>query len=482
MPAIPVMARRLTTDELAEALTRQGIFERGDHIYLQTPVQRFSPSSDQIEEFAFSKAVKQNAPNENLVWFKGSYVEADNPNGNGAMWKADELAIKSLTPMLMPVTIMHDPRTAVGTIADVKMLTPQKDKVPRARIDTVLALWGHRFPEAVQEAEVNAASGALMQSMECYSPWYECSECGQVFHKLPKGAEQANWCEHLRASNPNGGFVDLSQAANGSSENASRILGDVCFTGTGLIFGTRGAKGAYSEAHLESFEDELANYHQSVHTATATTRSANGMGLVQIEQSELDTLRKERDDARSETATVKQEKAEAERAAAEAETAKTKAETEKAEAEQKLTAANEEKARLQLRDDRFGTLGTGFVAKLGDFTKSRLQEQAGTLSDEEWENRLKELEEVTAVKRDAKEDEKDGEGDPKNKGKDGEGEGGEEADLKGTMFDREEVARLGVGGNGGQPESGEASPRERSQVIGSLAGAFKPPKETAGAK
>jgi hypothetical protein len=34
--------------------------------------------------------------------------------------------------MLMPVTVMHDPRTAVGTIADVKLLTPEKDGVPRA--------------------------------------------------------------------------------------------------------------------------------------------------------------------------------------------------------------------------------------------------------------------------------------------------------------------------------------------------------------
>jgi hypothetical protein len=170
----------------------RGLFERGDHIYIAAPVQLWTPNDEQIEELAFAKQVKAQSPNENIVWFKGSYVEADNPNGNGAMWQAGELGVKSVTPRLMPVTVMHDPRTAVGVIADTTLLTPEKDKVPRARIDTILALWGHRFPEAVAEAVANARQGTLMQSMECFSPWYECSECGATFTKLPGGAEQAS--------------------------------------------------------------------------------------------------------------------------------------------------------------------------------------------------------------------------------------------------------------------------------------------------
>lgn len=380
----------------------QQTFERGDRIYLVAPVQKFTPSEQQMEEFAFSTQVKKNAPNENIVWFRGQYVEADNPNANGAMWRADELAIKSLTPMLMPVTVMHDPRTAVGTIADVKMLTPDVDGVPRARIDTVLALWGHRFPEAVREAEVNAEQGTLMQSMECYSPWYECSVCGSIYHKLPHGLEQAQWCAHLKKSNPSAGYVDLGED---QTANASRILGDVCFTGTGLIYGTRGARGAYSEAHLEGFQDELAAHHTQVHTSTATTaipRSAPSMGqLVQIDSDELANLRKERDDAKADAAKVTQEKIAAETAAEQAEAAKVAAETAKATADAALQAANETAAKAELKEKRWGSLGGEFVAKLGDFTKGRLQEQAQSMTDAEWEDRLKELEETTAVKRDA---------------------------------------------------------------------------------
>jgi hypothetical protein len=468
MPAIPVMPQGARhPQELRALLGQQGIFERGDHIYIQTPVQMYRPTQEQVEEFAFSKQVKSNAPNENLVWLKGQYVEADNANGNGAMWKAQELAIKSLTPMLMPVTVMHDPRTAVGTIADVKMLTPEKDGVPRARIDTVLALWGHRFPEAIHEAEANASQGTLMQSMECYSPWYECSECGQVFHKLPRGAEQAQWCAHLRASDPSGGYTDLGTGGGAQSSNASRILGDVCFTGTGLIFGSRGAKGAYSEAFLENFEDDLAQFHQAAHTSTATPPRSHNMSLVQIEDTELATLRQERDTAKSETAQEREKRQEAERAAEAAEAAKVAAESERDAAKAEVTQKNEELARTQLKEQRLGALGDGFTGKLGEFTSTRLNEQAGTLADAEWEDRLKELEEVTAVKRDAK---KDGAAAPPSGGNgngDGNGEGGD-------TFGRDELARLGFGT--GQPaQTGAVSSVERNSVVTSLAGAFKKP-------
>jgi hypothetical protein len=462
MVAFPVQVDRLSYP----VPTSQGIFEQGDHIYITTPVRRITPSDAQIEEFAFSNAVKKRAPNDNIVWFAGQYVEADKPNANGAQWTAKTLKVKSLTPMLMPVTVMHDPRTAVGTIADVKHVKAGAG-VERDRIDTVLALWAHRFPEVVNEAEDNSQAGTLMQSMECYSPWYECSECGQVFHKLPGGVERANWCEHLRASSPNGGSSDWlgNKPYNGG---ASRVLGDVVFTGTGLIFGTRGAHGAYSEAHLEHFQSEVAAAHATAHLATASplpARSTSRMGLVQIEDTELAHLRKERDDARAAETAMKAErdaaltaKATAESAAEAAEVAKTAAETAKA-------AALEEQAnQVTLKDTRWNALGEGFTAKLGDFTKGRLQEQAKTLSDEDWDGRLKELEETAGVKRDA--------------AKDGVTPPPDETGKDGRNFTLEEIASANGALNGGGNNGGGAaavSEIERSSVIGSLAGAFRTP-------
>ena len=86
-------------------------------VYLTTPLTIASPSEGEIEEFAFASAVRSKAPNEDIGWLQGRYVEAGKANLNNAMWLSNELAVKAMTPMLMPVTVMHDPPTAVGTIS-----------------------------------------------------------------------------------------------------------------------------------------------------------------------------------------------------------------------------------------------------------------------------------------------------------------------------------------------------------------------------
>jgi hypothetical protein len=366
-------------------LTRPHVFERGDKVYLTTPLTIVRPSESEIAEYAFASAVKTKAPNENLGWIQGRYVEAGRANLNKAMWLSEELAVKSLTPMLMPVTVMHDPRTAVGTIADCKLMTEGG-----ARIDTILAVWRHRFPEVWDETVHNIENAEMMQSMECYAPDYACSECGQQYVKLAHGAEQSSWCEHLK------------------SEQGSRILGNVCFTGTGLIFGSRGARGAYTEAYLEPFENAIAESHERAHidgSYRPSEGSNSTMGLVQIEESELANLRQERNEAKTKVdelsvsnrdLTSKVEKAEAE-------ALKEKEGREKAEKDNK--ELTETAQRTSLKDKRLGSLGEGFMAKLGEFTRGRLTEAAGSQSDEEWEATLKEKEEMAGVKRDAKKEE-----------------------------------------------------------------------------
>jgi len=439
------------------------IFERGDKLYIVAPVSPFTPGDTEIEEYAFAEQLKKLAPNENLMWLRGQYVEADVPNRNGQQWQSGELAIKSLTPMLMPVTVMHDPRTAVGTIADAKLLTPEGDNVPRARIDTSLAIWKHRFPEVCEEAQVNYEQGTLMQSMECISPQYSCAECGELFQKLPQGAERKNWCAHLKEAAGLG----------------ARILGNVVFTGTGLIFGTEGATGAFDKAHLDIFQEEVAEFHDRSHRDKRQTQSRDRsrrkrrMDPIEISREEyaelqkrptkddLDAANKRADDA--ETA-----KAEAESKAEELEAGKTKAEGERDEAVKERDSLKENAEQAKLRDERMGKLGKDFKAKLGDFTADRLRADAAKLSDEDWTARLQEVSEMVGVKPD-----EGGEGDPENKG--GGGEGGENASRNGgdPEFSREEVARSqagsGSGGSGGSGGEGkEPSQAERSSVMRGL--------------
>lgn len=419
------------------------VFERGQSIFLVAPVAPLTPREDEIEHFAFAKQLREMAPNENLVWLRGKYVEADNANRNGHVWTAGELGIKSLTPAFMPVTVMHDPRTAVGLIADTELKVPEKDNVPRAHIETALALWGHRFPEVIEEAELNYKAGSLMQSMECRSPYYTCAECGETFPKLPEGEERTNWCSHMQASDGNG----------------ARILGDVTFTGTGLIFGTRGAQGAYDEAHLDTFQDEVAEFHQKAQRDSRPRRKRTSMDTIDVPRDEYAELQKRPSQEELAAEKKRADDAEADKAAAEklAEEKETEAKSEKDRAdaaEKKVTEAEEEQAKNDLAKERLGKLGKGFVAKLGDFTRERVEDQARTMSEEDWDARLKELEETTQVKRD---------------------EGGTEAASANGKpsgeFSREETARanLGTGTGGDERATGEEpSPERRSSVMRGL--------------
>lgn len=429
-------------------LGRPHVFERGDKVYLTTPLTIATPSDGQIEEFAFASAVKSKAPNDNIGWLQGRYVEAGKANLNNAMWLSNELAVKALTPMLMPVTVMHDPRTAVGTIADCKLLTENAS----SRIDTILAIWRHRFGQVWEEAASNVNKGQMMQSMECYAPWYTCSECAQQYLKLPQGAEQASWCEHLRT---NSGW---------------RILGDVCFTGTGLIFGSRGGVGAYTEAYLDHFQDEIAEYHDRAHVDGSykpTNRSASQMSLVQIEESELATLRTERNEARAQVDTLQNDKRDLTGKVERAEADKVAAETAKAEADKKVKDAEDKAQHAQLKDTRMGKLGTGFMAKLGDTSKTVLGELAATASDEDWERAVTEREELAKVKRDATAESGEGNG--------GGGSGGGGNSSGSSAFESEEVASFmnragneggGNGGGGGNTPDGATSVRSLARSFG----------------
>lgn len=416
------------------------IFERGDKLYLVAPVAPFEPGDSEMQEFAFAEAMRQQAPNKNLLWLRGQYVEADKPNANGALWTSDELAIKSLTPRFMPVTVMHDPTTAVGLIADTKLLTREAANVPRSRIDTTLGIWAHRFPEVAEEVMENYKQGALMQSMECIKSYYDCGECDQRFPCLPNGAEKANWCSHLRGE---------------GNQAPIRRLGNVTFTGTGLIYGTRGARGALDSAHLDVFQDEVAEFHERAHVRARPKRRPRRMDTIEIERAEYDKLNlaasrvdelEKKVPALEETAAkVPQLEAQVE----ETETAKVAAETERDELQKKVEKAEETERATALSKDRLDKLGKGFTTKLGDFTRGRLEEQAGKLKDDEWDERLKELEEVAGVKRD---------------------EGGEPSeDDEKDVLTREETARSRAGGGGGGNNGSAPSATKRRSVVAGLA-------------
>jgi hypothetical protein len=422
------------------------VYESGDRTYLVGSATLFTPTESEIEEFAFADELKRQAPNPNLLWMHGQYVEADIPNGNKAIWKSEELAIKSLTPMYMPVTVMHDPRSAVGLIADVKLRTPEKDGIPRARIDTTIAVWAHRFPEVAAECQENASQGTLMQSMECFNPTYSCSSCGTVYHKLPGRAEKENWCSHLKGDN--------------GEEQAARILERVVFTGVGLIFGTRGKVGADPNAHLELEEVAAAHaeFHERQSRTSSTRRQKPKMDEITIPRSQYDELMSAKakadaaDEAASKLATAEEEKAELQKKLDTAEVEKKTAVDEKAALQKKVDEFEEKANQETLADERLGKLGSKFKKALPEEVATRLKGDAGKLSEDDWKGRLDELAALVKVKADENLDgsEAENEGDPE--------------------FSREEAALAGSGAGGGQPSGGattaSTAARRRSVVKG----------------
>jgi hypothetical protein len=455
---------------MSKTAIKSTVFERGDNVYFVSPVSPFTPAEAEVEEFAFAQELKKAAPNEHLKWLRGQYVEADTANKNGQVWSTDEVSMKSLTPMLMPVTVMHDTRSAVGLIADTRLLTPANDGVPKARLDNTLAIWAHRFPEVAEEIDHNYAQGTLMQSMECRAPQYDCGVCGQTFYKLPGGAERANWCAHL----------------NEAAGYGARILGNVVFTGTGLLFGTQGQfgtkEGADPKAHLEVFQEEIAEHHEKAHREMGRPRRKakrprrhTSMDPVEISHSEYAELHKR--PSVEEFAAEKKRADDAEAAKAEtdrkleAEEIARKAADEKAEkAEDELKTVKEEKAEADLRDERFGKLGDGFTAKLGEATKTNLKRDAGALDEAAWDERLKEVEELAGVKRDAK---AAGGTPPDPLADPSAGSGG----GSGDEFSQEEIASSAAGALGGG-EDQAPSVHKRGSVARGLFGTKKEPAKS----
>lgn len=439
------------------------IQEHGDHLYITSPVGLWTPSDEEVQAFAFGGDVRSAAPNSNIVWLRGQYVEADSPNRNADQWTADELVIKALTPVLMPITVMHDMRSAVGTIADAKLLTPEKDGVPRARIDTALAVWEHRFPEVAAECKINAGQGTLMQSMECLSPYYDCSTCGVMIQRTANW--QDVWREHVA-----GHSGDVSA----SGVPSARILRSVTFTGVGLIFGTRGAQGAYKDAHLQV--EELAAMHHEAHEGTVPNKRIGRRNKMDIDDTKYQELV-----ARSVAATAAEARvteltasiADKDRAIETLEAAKLAAEEAATKAKGEATAAQEAVRVAAMRDERIAALGTAFKAKLDklETTKVLVAKQAGLMSDEEWVARLAELSETLAIKHDANEPAAAGgasAGGTEDKG----GAGGDALAGTGDIFTRTQVAAT-VAGGVGEVTAGEAggaapSPASRQSVVGGL--------------
>ncbi len=345
-----------------------------------------SPSDEELASWGVAEELRRQSPNSNIVWLRGHYVSAG-ANRNGQMFTAGEIAMKAVTARLQPITVMHRPREVVGVIADVRLNVPDDEAAAAGDVttmDTVLAVWGHRFPEVAAEIAENSAVNTLMQSMEADAPWYECSECAERF---VKPVDDSQHCEHL---------------TNGS---AHRTLGDVTFTGTGLIFGTRGSEGADPNAYLAEVA-EWADARQD-DSGDDPDDEKDGIMKVEIDKDEYDALKADATELKSLKRRVDTELEPKAAEAVELETKLTQTEAEKdtavkeaEEAKTELASIKEELAAAELTSTRLADIPKALAEKLPESTSKRLAEKASKLTDEEWEAELAEKAELLGVKMD----------------------------------------------------------------------------------
>jgi chromosome segregation ATPase len=128
------------------------------------------------------------------------------------------------------------------------------------------------------------------------------------------------------------------------------------------------------------------------------------------------------------------------------ETAKVAAETERDKFKGEKETLEEDARKDELAKERLGKFGKDFLGKLGEITKTRVKEQAASLSDDDWVKRVEELEETAGVKHDA-----GGAPEP------GEGE---------VTHTREETARARLGST--ERETTEPTTAQRGSVVGGL--------------
>jgi hypothetical protein len=123
----------------------------------------------------------------------GPYVEANRPNGNGAMWTTEDLRFGLPTVTGGPVNWQHDDRQVFGAIVGSDL----REKAADDHITVKMTLWRWLRPDLVDVVSDAVERGQLWQSMECVYRKVRCVDdtdrpgCGQTFTY----GEHA--CEHI---------------------------------------------------------------------------------------------------------------------------------------------------------------------------------------------------------------------------------------------------------------------------------------------
>lgn len=151
--------------------------------------------------------------NDGFMYLHGRFVEADTPNGNGALWSTADLQLGAETVAGGPLNWLHDDRKIIGTLLDGNLVTREAaGSGVGNHIASTAAVWRFLFPGEARTIETAAASGGLFYSMECVSRQVACVDapgragCGETYDYVDYDAGRT--CAHLREKSSIRRFVD----------------------------------------------------------------------------------------------------------------------------------------------------------------------------------------------------------------------------------------------------------------------------------
>ena len=153
----------------------------------------------------------------------GKFVTSGQPNLNGHIFDAADLATSHQTVVHAPLNVNHDPERIIGTHVashlssptyniqpDGSMAPASGDLFTNPHVEVVGVLWKSYFPSTFQEIQSAHKEGKSALSMECVPKSITCSggpsACGKSFDY--RGRVSPSYCDHL---NTGSSFKKLNQ-------------------------------------------------------------------------------------------------------------------------------------------------------------------------------------------------------------------------------------------------------------------------------
>lgn len=152
--------------------------------------------------------------NAGFTYLKGRFVEADTPNGNGALWTTEDLQLGQSTVAGGPLNWLHQETKIIGTLLDGNLISGREAAAAGVgnHIVSHAAVWRFLFPRETDTIERASVDKGVFYSMECLSREVQCVDtpgrpgCGEIFGYEDYDAKRA--CAHLNERSSVRRFVD----------------------------------------------------------------------------------------------------------------------------------------------------------------------------------------------------------------------------------------------------------------------------------